>query len=133
MRTTRITRRNFIQKTAVTSTLATIVPAGLTGRAFSVKPGEESSPREVWIAGVSQMGLHAFLHTWPAVQRFDEIQKKYGRNIRITNFHEEEWTVIESLSPDLNVRDVLKEFGLKTHEELTAATEILQRKSRESL
>ncbi len=130
MKTTRITRRNFIQKTAVTSTLATLVPAGLRGRAFSVKPGNERSPREVWIAGVSQMGLHAFLHIWPAVQRFDEIQKKYGRNIRITNFHEEEWTVIESLSPEINVRDVLKEYNLKTHEELTADTEALQRESR---
>ena len=347
MKTTRITRRNFIQKTAVTSTLATLVPAGMAGRAFSVKPGDERSPREVWIAGVSQMGLHAdtpdhmvdqvfdilkdaipwrpdfvclpeafpfafvekettpqekvevsgvvlkrfaeyskqnncyticpvytsdngkiynsavvfdrngqkigsykkihladyeikggftcgplsqpvikteygpigiqicfdiewddgwtmlrkqeakiifwpsafaggkcvntkawehkcvvasatnkntaklcdisgevivqtgiwnsnlycapvnlekaFLHTWPAVQRFDEIQKKYGRNIRITNFHEEEWTVFESLSPGLNVRDILKEFGLRTHEQLTSDTEILQRKSREGV
>jgi predicted amidohydrolase len=72
----------------------------------------------------------AFLHTWPAVQRFGEIQEKYGRNIRITNFHEEEWSVIESLSPDLYVKDILTEFGLKTHEELTAYAEILQRKSR---
>jgi beta-ureidopropionase len=72
----------------------------------------------------------AFLHTWPAVQRFGEIQNKYGRNVRISNFHEEEWSVIESLSPDLYVKDILKEFGLKTHEELTAYAEILQRKSR---
>jgi predicted amidohydrolase len=72
----------------------------------------------------------AFLHTWPAVQRFGEIQKKYGKNIRITNFDEEEWSVLESLSPDLFVKDILKEFGLKTHEELTAHAEMLQRKSR---
>jgi beta-ureidopropionase len=73
----------------------------------------------------------AFLHTWPAVQRFGEIQKKYGKNIRITNFDEEEWSVLESLSPDLFVKDILKEFGLKTHEELTAYAEMLQRKSRD--
>jgi predicted amidohydrolase len=72
----------------------------------------------------------AFLHTWPAVQRFGEIQKKYGRKILITNFHEEEWSVIESLSPDIAVKDVLKEFGLRTHEELTGDAEILQKKSR---
>ena len=32
----------------------------------------------------------AFLHTWPYVHRFDEIQAKYGRKIRIRNFAEEE-------------------------------------------
>jgi predicted amidohydrolase len=73
----------------------------------------------------------AFLHTWPAVQRFPEIQRKYGRKIRITNFYEEEWSVIESLSPELFVVDILKEFDLKTHEELTHDAEVLQRKSRE--
>lgn len=71
-----------------------------------------------------------FLHTWPYVYRFKEIQKKYGRKIRITNFHEEEWSVIESLSPDVPVKDILKEFDLKTHEELTRDSEILQIKSR---
>lgn len=72
----------------------------------------------------------AFLLTWPAVQRFADIQKKYGRKIRITNFHEEEWSVIESLSPDIAVKVVLREFGLKTQEELTGAAEMLQIKSR---
>ena len=28
----------------------------------------------------------AFLHTWPAILRFEEIQKKYGKKIRITHF-----------------------------------------------
>jgi len=73
----------------------------------------------------------AFLHTWPAVQRFSEIRKKYGRKVRITNFHEEEWSVIESLSPEIYVSDILKEFDLKTHEELTSYAEGLQIKSRE--
>jgi beta-ureidopropionase len=72
----------------------------------------------------------AFLHTWPSVQSFPEIEKKYGRKVRITNFHEEEWSVIESLSADIKVKDILKEFNLKTHEELTVETEILQKKSR---
>jgi predicted amidohydrolase len=71
-----------------------------------------------------------FLHTWPAVSRFGEIQKKYGRKIRITNFHEEEWSIIESLSEEINLNDILKEFDLKTHEELTLEAEILQKKSR---
>jgi hypothetical protein len=72
----------------------------------------------------------AFLHTWPAVLRFEDIQKKYGKKIRITHFHEEEWSVIESLSADIKVMDILKEFNLKTHEELTNDAELLQKLSR---
>jgi len=71
-----------------------------------------------------------FLHTWPAVLRFGEIRNKYGRKIRITNFHEEEWSVIESLSPDVEVMNILKEYELKTHEQLTHDAELLQQKSR---
>ena len=59
----------------------------------------------------------AFLHTWPYVQRFAEIEAKYGRKVRIRTFAEEEWTIIESRSPDLQIAEVLKEFELKTHEE----------------
>jgi predicted amidohydrolase len=59
----------------------------------------------------------AFLHTWPYCRRFDEIQAKYGRKVSIRTFHEEEWTIIESLSAEVRVADILKEFELKTHEE----------------
>ena len=65
----------------------------------------------------------AFLHTWPFVQRFDEIKAKYGRKIRIENHHEEEWSIIESLSPDLRVKDILAEFQLRTHEQLIQNSE----------
>ena len=60
----------------------------------------------------------AFLHSWPFVRRFDEIKAKYGRKVRITNYHEEEWSIIESLSPDVRVKDILDEFELRTHEQL---------------
>ncbi len=59
----------------------------------------------------------AFLHTWPYVQRFDEILAKYGRKVRIKNFAEEEWSIIESRSPDVAIADVMKEFELKTLDE----------------
>jgi predicted amidohydrolase len=74
----------------------------------------------------------AFLHTWPFVNRFDEIRKKYGRKVRITTFHEEEWSVIESLSPDVMVSDILKEFDLKTYNQLTHEAEIAQIKARKT-
>ena len=64
-----------------------------------------------------------FLHSWPFVQRFDEIKAKYGRKVRITNFHEEEWSIIESLSPDVKVKDILMEFELRTKEQLIQDSE----------
>jgi len=72
----------------------------------------------------------AFLHTWPYVQRFDEIRKKYGRKIKITTFHEEEWSIIESLSPDVFVADILKEYELETYEKLINDSELAQIKAR---
>ena len=74
----------------------------------------------------------AFLHTWPFVRHFDQIKKKYGRKIRITNFHEEEWSVIESLSPEIFVADILKEFDLKTYDLHRKDSEMAQIKARNS-
>ena len=65
-----------------------------------------------------------FLHSWPFVQRFDEIKAKYGRKISITNYHEEEWSIIESLSPDVRLKDILAEFELRTYEQLIHDSEI---------
>lgn len=72
----------------------------------------------------------AFLHLWPFVERFPEIHKKYGRKVKIDIYHEEEWAIIESLSPEIFVKDILKEFDLMTHEEFTAGSEITQIKAR---
>jgi hypothetical protein len=54
-----------------------------------------------------------FLKAWPFSERFDEIRAKYGRKVRIQLFHEEEWAIIESLSPDIRVAHIMKEFELK--------------------
>jgi predicted amidohydrolase len=66
----------------------------------------------------------AFLHSWPFSLRFDEIRAKYGRKVRITNYHEEQWSIIESLSPDVLVKDILTEFELRTFEQLIHDSEI---------
>ncbi|MEQ8849929.1 carbon-nitrogen hydrolase family protein [Botrimarina sp.] len=68
----------------------------------------------------------AFLHTWPYNRRFEEIHAKYGRKVRIHTLHEEEWSVIESLSADVRVADVLKEFEIDTYGELMARATRLQ-------
>jgi beta-ureidopropionase len=69
-----------------------------------------------------------FLHSWPYCRRFKEIQAKYGRKVSIRTFMEEEWTIIESRSPEVRVADIMKEFELKTHEEHMQAAEAVQRK-----
>ena len=73
----------------------------------------------------------AFLHTWPFCQRFDEVQAKYGRRLRIKTFHEEEWTIIESCSADVKVADVLKEFEFQTYEDFIQAAEQVQKSRRQ--
>jgi beta-ureidopropionase len=66
-----------------------------------------------------------FLHIWPQTLKFDDIQKKYGRSIRFHINHPENFAYIESLHPDIKVKEVLKEFGLPTYDEqINEATEI---------
>ena len=72
----------------------------------------------------------AFVHTWPYVKHYDAIRAKYGRRVKITSFHEEEWTLFESLSPEIKIADVLKEFDIKTLEELIRTSEAAQDKAR---
>lgn len=57
------------------------------------------------------------IHLWPYVEHFPKIKAKYGRHIRIETFDEEEWTILESLSPDIKIRDVLDEFDILTLKE----------------
>jgi len=71
-----------------------------------------------------------FLHSWPYVRNFDDIRKKYGRDVRITTFHEEEWSIIESLSPDIAISAIMKEFNLRSFEEHTRDAERVQDKAR---
>lgn len=68
----------------------------------------------------------AFLASWPYVQSFPAIQKKYGRKVKISSLSEEEFSVIESLSPDVKIADVMKEFKLKTYREHLASAQVKQ-------
>lgn len=66
-----------------------------------------------------------FLHSWPYNRHFEAIQQKYGKKVRIYTLHEEEFSIIESLSPDVKVADVMQEFNLKTYKEHIQAAENL--------
>ncbi len=72
----------------------------------------------------------SIVRIWPHVTRFMEIKKKYQRKIRITISHEEGWAVIESLSPEVILGDILKEFDLMTWQQTTSDMEKAQIKAR---
>ena len=94
--------------------------------------GEEVACTSRWNRSVcAPVNLEkAFLHTWPYVNRFKDIQSRYGRKIRIRTFAEEEWSIIESRSADVRIADVLKEFELKTYAQHIAAADTRQRQAR---
>ena len=95
--------------------------------------GEEITKTGIWDRNIYCGAVNlekAFLHTWPYVNRFDEVREKYGRKVRITNYHEEEWSIIESLSPDIRIADILQEFELETYEKLIEDSEMAQIKAR---
>ena len=69
-----------------------------------------------------------FIHIWPQVRKFDDIQKKYGRKIRFKIYHPENWATLESLDPDVKVRDILREYELPSYDEqIKEATEIQEK------
>ena len=115
---------------------AVIVSAPLRGEAkICDMSGEEVSKsgywQKHWVCGRVNPEK-AFIHVWPYVRRFDEMQKKYGRNINIKYLHNEEIAVIESLSPEIDVKDILKEFEIRTHAEHIEMADQMQKKALES-
>ncbi len=69
-----------------------------------------------------------FLHIWPQVRKFDDIQKKYGRKVRFKIYHPENWATLESLDPDVKVKDILREYELPAYDEqIKEATEIQEK------
>jgi predicted amidohydrolase len=71
-----------------------------------------------------------FVPSWEYLKQCREIRKKYGRKVKLTIFHEEEWTIIESLSPDIFIKDIVTEFNLKSHVDGLKEAEMIQTKSR---
>lgn len=57
----------------------------------------------------------AFIHSYPDASKFPAIRNKYGRKVNCYSLHEEEFSIIESLSPDVQIADVLKEFDILTY------------------
>lgn len=71
-----------------------------------------------------------FLPTYDYLEECRNIQDKYGKKVKLTIFHEEEWTILECVSKDLFITDLIAEFGLKSHVEGLKEAEIIQSRSR---
>ena len=71
-----------------------------------------------------------FLPTYDYLEECRAIRRKYGKRVKVTIFHEEEWTVVESVSRDLLMKDIVMEFDLKSHTEGLKEAEIIQHRSR---
>ena len=68
------------------------------------------------------------LHIWPHTLKFDKIREKYGRGIRFNVSHPENFATIESLHPDIKVKDILREFNIPNYDEhIREATDIQNR------
>lgn len=71
-----------------------------------------------------------FLQTSDFHKQTTEIRKKYGRKVKVTVFHDEDWTIVESLSPGLSIKDLEAEFNLTNHVQWLRDAETKQSKSR---
>ena len=68
--------------------------------------------------------------TWPTNDRLPDLFNKYGDRLHIKVWDNTGVITIESMDPDLKVRDVLKEFEILTVEENVKASEVVQDKYR---
>lgn len=71
-----------------------------------------------------------FVHIWPHVLKFPEIEAKYGRKIHINILHPEDTATIESRDSEVEVLDVLREFEIPTYDEHIAEADGMQKKNR---
>lgn len=71
-----------------------------------------------------------FIPAYDYLKECRDIRRKYGRKIKITCFHEEEWTIIESISQDVLIKDIIMEFNLTSHVDGLREAEIIQNDSR---
>lgn len=73
-----------------------------------------------------------FLHTWPYVNRFGDMLSKYGHRIRITTHALEEWSIIESRDPGLDIVTLMQEFELLSIDDHLGQAEVRQHQLRRS-
>lgn len=71
-----------------------------------------------------------FINIFPYCRRLGGLREKYGRKVYIKLYQNDGLISLESLHPDVRIREVLKEFNLPTYIEMLENAEEIQRKSR---
>jgi hypothetical protein len=74
-----------------------------------------------------------FLETVDYGKKIAAIMQKYGSDVLIRYFHDEDWITIESRSPNLYIKDILKEYSLVPHWDYIKIEEKLQDKYRKTM
>jgi predicted amidohydrolase len=88
-------------------------PQSGTARIYDVS-GETLSASgryQPWAGAVLPLGRRLFEIDYHA-QKVREIQQKYGQKVQVVWYHEDDWFTLASLDPNLNVNDLISEFGL---------------------
>jgi predicted amidohydrolase len=83
-----------------------------------------------WVCGPINLEK-AVVGRWPHVTKLNAIREKYGRSLSITIMDEDARMIIESLSPEVKVADVLKEFNIPVYDDFIAESEKVIEKYRE--
>ena len=68
--------------------------------------------------------------TWPTRDRLPDLLNKYGDRLGIKVWNETDVITIESRDPSSKVMDVLKEFDIRSNDQIIAMTEETQNKYR---
>lgn len=85
----------------------------------------ETGRFDEWLCAPLNLDV-AVVQGWTYMKRIDQARAKYGRKIDVRTKHVEAWARIESLSPDISVPVLLKEFELETSHEMLARNARLQ-------
>ncbi len=64
------------------------------------------------------------------INKLDEVRRRYGRKVNVKIKHVEAWGMVESLSPEVSIPAVLKEFDLETSSQMLARNASLQNEKR---
>lgn len=82
-----------------------------------------------WVCAPVNLDV-AVVQGYQYMKKLDQARAKYGRKINVKTKHVEAWAALESLSSDLSVPDILREFGIETSNEMLARNTKLQNAKR---
>jgi hypothetical protein len=93
---------------------------------------DSSGTYQHWV--FSRLNLEkVFLETVDYKKKIGQIMERYGNDVRVKYYHDEDWITVESCSPTLHIRDILAEYNLVPHWDYIRIEEKLQDKYRKMM